>query len=67
MNDPLHHLLVHLHQGTNVNKIVRILIILELDLSIRKVVMHKWVLRLLDVLSVVGPTQGCVMMATLDS
>ncbi|KAH0662286.1 hypothetical protein KY284_027217 [Solanum tuberosum] len=37
----------------------------ELDLRFRKVVRHKGVLRLLHVLSVVGATQGCVVMASL--
>ena len=45
--------------------IVRILRTSELDLHIRKVVRHKGVLRLLHVLSVVGTTQGCVVMAPL--
>ncbi|WMV10665.1 hypothetical protein MTR67_004050, partial [Solanum verrucosum] len=46
--DLLHHL-VHLHQGTNVSTIVRILITSELDLRIRKVVRHNGLLRLLHV------------------
>ncbi|KAH0683066.1 hypothetical protein KY289_020818 [Solanum tuberosum] len=45
--------------------IVRILKISELGLHIRKVLRHKGVLRLLHVLSVVGATQGCVVMTPL--
>ncbi|WMV29198.1 hypothetical protein MTR67_022583 [Solanum verrucosum] len=63
--DMFHHLLVHLHQGTNVSTIVRILRTSELDLRFCKVVRHKAVLRLLHVLSVVGVTRGCVVMTPL--
>ncbi|WMV37434.1 hypothetical protein MTR67_030819 [Solanum verrucosum] len=63
--DLLHHLLVNLHRGTNMSTIVRILRTSKPDLRIRKVVRHKGVLRLMNVLSVVGATQGCVMMTPL--
>ncbi|KAH0776343.1 hypothetical protein KY290_007754 [Solanum tuberosum] len=64
--DLLHHLLVYLHQGTNVSTIVRIPRISELDLHNRKVVWHKGVLRFLHMLSVAVTTKGCVVMAPLD-
>ncbi|KAG5605740.1 hypothetical protein H5410_027232 [Solanum commersonii] len=61
----LHHLLVHLHQGTKMSLIIRIQKISELDLPSHNVVWHMEVMGLLYVLSVVGPSQKCVMMAPL--
>ena len=52
-----------LHQGTEVSLII-IHKILELDLCSLKVVLHKEVMNFLHVLSVVGPTRGCVIMST---
>ena len=61
----LRHLLVHLHQGTNVSTIVRIHRVSKLDRPILKVVWHKGVVSLLHVLSVVGVTQVCVVIYSL--
>lgn len=61
----LHHLLVHLHKETKVFTIQRTLRTLQLDMCIRKLVRHNGVLRLLHVPSVVGSTQGCVVIAQL--
>ncbi|WMV33238.1 hypothetical protein MTR67_026623 [Solanum verrucosum] len=52
--DMLHHLLVHLHQRTNVSKTVRILRTSELDLRIRKVVRHKESVLRVDKVMVIG-------------
>ena len=63
--DMLHYLLVHLHQGTDVSSTIGICKISKLDPRSLKVVWHKEVMELLDVLSVVGPTQKFVVMAPL--
>lgn len=51
--DIVHHLLVHLHRGTDVSSRIRFHRISELDLHSLKVVWHKDVMRVLHVLSVV--------------
>lgn len=53
-----YYLLVHLHKGTNVSIIVKVLRTSELDLSILKVINHKRDTKTPSCLSVVGATKG---------